>query len=398
MRRSVAAAVALFAVTASLAVADEVFVVTAGASYPTIWAALSDAFDGPSALLFAGIGLVIVVRRRNAVGWLLCALGLLVSVFSTTSSYARTLPGGSYLELRGEAVWLAPWWVIAGSIAWLMAVTLLAVFVQVFPDGRPLSPRWRLPLLLTLAWPVTFVAVSAFGPRMVTYGKDIGPNPNGLGGPVGEVLLGLNVALGPWALLGALTAIGSALLRFRRSTGRERAQLKWFAYAVVLALIPFTVTSALLPGDVSSLVNGVILTLLPLSVAMAIFRHRLYDIDVLINRTLVYGSTTAAIAVAFFAGIVVLQSLLRPLTGGSELAVAASTLASVALFQPLRRLIQDTVDRRFYRSRYNAARTLDAFSVRLRDQVALEAVREDLLDAVRDTVQPAHSSLWLRAE
>jgi len=396
MRPSVAAAIALFVVTASLAVADEVFVVTAGASYPSIWAALSDAFDGPSSLLFAGIGLVIVVRRRNAVGWLLCALGLLVSIFSTTSSYARTLPGGSYLELRGEAVWLAPWWVIAGSIAWLMAVTLLAVFVQVFPDGRPLSPRWRLPLLLTLAWPVAFVTVSAFGPRMVTYGKDIGPNPNGLGGPVGDVLLLLAAALGPWALLGALTAIGSALLRFRRSSGRERAQLKWFAYAVVLALIPFTVTSALLPGDVSSLVNGVILTFLPLSVAMAIFRHRLYDIDVLINRTLVYGATTAAIAVAFFAGIVVFEAVLRPVTSGSEIAVAASTLASVALVQPLRRRMQEIVDRRFYRSRYDAVRTVDEFSARLRDEVDLDAVRRELVAAVRDTVQPANASVWLR--
>jgi len=397
MRPSVAAAVALFAVTASLAVADEVFVVTAGASYPSIWAALSDALDGPSSLVFAGIGLVIVVRRRNAVGWLLCALGLLVSVFSTTSAYARTLPGGSYLELRGEAVWLAPWWVIAGSIAWLVAVTLLAVFVQVFPDGRPLSPRWRLPLLLTLVWPVTFVAVTAFGPLTTTFGKDI-PNPNGLGGPVGELLLGLRAALGPWALLGALTAIGSVLLRFRRSTGRERAQLKWFAYAVVVALIPFTLTSALLPSDVSSLVNGLLLTLLPLSVAMAIFRHRLYDIDVLINRTLVYGATTAVIAGAFFAGVVVFEALLRPITSGSEIAVAVSTLASVALVQPLRRRIQDAVDRRFYRSRYDAVRTVDEFSARLRDEVDLDAVRADLVSAARETVQPAHASLWLRAE
>jgi len=397
MRPSVAVAVALFAVTASLAVADEVFVLTTGASYPSIWAALSDAFDGPSSLVFASIGLVIVIRRRNAVGWLLCALGLLVSVFSTTSSYARTLPGGSYLELRGEAVWLAPWWVIAGSIAWLMAVTLLAVFVQVFPDGRTLSPRWRLPLLLTLVWPVTFMTVTAFGPLTTTFGKDI-PNPNGLGGPVGELLLGLRAALGPWALLGALTAIGSALLRFRRSTGRERAQLKWFAYAVVIALIPFTVTSALLPSDVSSLVNGMLLTLLPLSVAMAVFRHRLYDIDVLINRTLVYGATTAVIAGAFFAGVVVFEALLRPITSGSEIAVAASTLASVALVQPLRRRIQDAVDRRFYRSRYDAVRTVDEFSARLRDEVDLDAVRADLVSAARETVQPAHASLWLRTE
>ncbi len=136
--------------------------------------------------------------------------------------------------------------------------------------------------------------------------------------------------------------------------------------------------------------------LIPISIGIAVLRYRLYDIDVLINRALVYGATTAGIAIAFFAGIVVLQSLLRPLTSGSELAVAASTLVSFALFQPLRRRIQDAVDRRFYRSRYDAARTLDAFSVQLRDEVDLDAVRAELVSAVRDTVQPAHASVWLR--
>jgi len=136
--------------------------------------------------------------------------------------------------------------------------------------------------------------------------------------------------------------------------------------------------------------------LIPTAIAIAILRYRLYDIDILINRALVYGATTASIAVAFLAGIVLLQALLRPITSGSELAVAASTLGSLALFQPLRRRVQNTVDRRFYRSRYDATRTLDEFSERLRDQVALESVRADLLDAVRDTVQPAHASLWLR--
>jgi len=134
----------------------------------------------------------------------------------------------------------------------------------------------------------------------------------------------------------------------------------------------------------------------PIAVGIAILRYRLYDINVLINRALVYGATTAGIALAFFAGIVVLQAVLRPLTSGSELAVAASTLVSFALFQPLRRGSQSAVDRRFYRSRYDAARTLDAFSVRLRDEVDLDSVRGGLLDAVRDTVHPVHASVWLR--
>jgi len=137
---------------------------------------------------------------------------------------------------------------------------------------------------------------------------------------------------------------------------------------------------------------------IPIAIAIAILREHLYDIDIVINRALVYGATTAGIAIAFFAGIVVLQTVLRPFTNGSEIAVAASTLASVALAQPLRARMQEAVDRRFYRSRYDAVRTLDAFSVRLRDEVDLDAVRAELVDAVRDTVQPAHASLWLRGQ
>ena len=139
-----------------------------------------------------------------------------------------------------------------------------------------------------------------------------------------------------------------------------------------------------------------VLDLIPISVAIAILRYRLYDIDLLINRTLVYAGTTAVIGGAFFGGIVLLQTLLRPFTTGSELSVAASTLVSFALFQPLRRRIERAVDQRFYRSRYDAVRTVDAFSERLRDEVELDALRGDLLTVVGDTMQPAHASLWLR--
>ena len=135
---------------------------------------------------------------------------------------------------------------------------------------------------------------------------------------------------------------------------------------------------------------------IPIAAGVAIFRYRLYDIDLLINRTLVYGLTSAAIGAAFIGGIVLLQTLLRPFTGGSELAVAASTLASFAFFQPLRVRMQRFVDRRFYRSRYDAVRTLEVFTDRLRDEVDLDAVCADLVDAVRDTVQPAHAGVWLR--
>jgi hypothetical protein len=155
-----------------------------------------------------------------------------------------------------------------------------------------------------------------------------------------------------------------------------------------------------MPPDAAANASNAIATsafaCVPVAIGIAILRYRLYDIDVLIRRTLVYGATTGAIALAFFGGIVVLQAVLRPVTSGSELAVAISTLASFALFQPVRGRIQRAVDRRFYRAKYDAEHTVDAFAARLRDDVDLDSVRVELLDAVTDTLQPAHASVWIR--
>jgi hypothetical protein len=192
-----------------------------------------------------------------------------------------------------------------------------------------------------------------------------------------------------------LTVVGAPIVRWRRSIGVERQQLELFVYAASFVLLGYVLIISGLPGPWSALIDLGHMGL-PVAIAVAVFRYRLYDIDVLINRTLVYGATTALIGGAFFGGIVVLQALLRPFTAGSEIAVAGSTLASVALFQPLRARIQGFVDRRFYRARYDATRTLDTFSLRLRDEVELDAVRSGLLDAVAETLQPAHASLWLR--
>jgi hypothetical protein len=203
----------------------------------------------------------------------------------------------------------------------------------------------------------------------------------------------------------SFVCLASIIVRYRQARRAERQQLKWFTWAfvvffVVLALgialqgvFGVAVTRMLLWWE---LIWPISITMLPLAIGIAVFRHRLYDIDVLINRTLVYGLTTSAVAAAFFSGIVVLQALLQPFTSGSELAVAASTLLTVALLQPLRTRIQQAVDRRFYRWRYDAARTVDAFADELRDEVDLDAVRAHLLGAVGQTVSPAHASLWLR--
>jgi len=216
-----------------------------------------------------------------------------------------------------------------------------------------------------------------------------------------DVLVNQTLAV-PLAFAFLAISWAAVVIRFRRSRGIERLQIKWFLYAVgvvvvaVATLFPLAFLGNVIPDEVFFFAFTFSFMLIPLSVGVAILRYRLYDIDHLINQTLVYGVTTGAIAITFFGGIVVLPALLRPLISGSEVAVAVSTLVGFALFQPLRGRVQSAVDRRFYRSRYDAARTLDTFSVRLRDEVDLDAVRGGLLDAVRETVQPAHASVWLR--
>jgi hypothetical protein len=216
-----------------------------------------------------------------------------------------------------------------------------------------------------------------------------------IGGAVGEFLnlaltvLGYGVAV---VLIGTLVA---AIVRFRHSRGSERQQLKWLAYWAAL-LVASIVVNVAATNQVTVALTNLVISGLPITVAIAIFRYRLYDIDLLIKRTFVYGATSAAIAATFYLGIVALQGLLRPITLGSELPVAASTLVSFALFQPIRRRVQGAVDQRFDRSRYDAARTVDAFADRLRDEVDLDALRAELLGIVSRTMSPTHASIWLK--
>ncbi|HAL25188.1 MAG TPA: hypothetical protein DCP25_00405 [Chloroflexi bacterium] len=190
----------------------------------------------------------------------------------------------------------------------------------------------------------------------------------------------------------------SLFIRYRRSSAVEREQIKWLAYSGTLAFVLIVLGNAI-PGDLGTWLFPlafVVLGTLPIAIAIAIFRYRLYDIDVLIRRTLVYAAVSAVLLAAYIGGVALFQTILAPFIAGNGVAVAISTLAVVALFQPVRRRIRAAVDRRFYRSRYDAERTLDAFAGRLRDEVDLESVRADLLQAVRETVQPAHASVWLR--
>ncbi len=355
-----------------------------------------DVFQLISTLATAIVGLVIAIRRpSNPIGWTFSALGVLTALIVAAAGYAihtvivapGSLPGGEW------ATWFRHW-----ADRSVVALVLLAFLL--FPSGRLASRRWRPALLLPPLVALGFMA-RGFVPGPLAF--------LGIPNPVGIEWLPRSIddgATGGIPLIaGSVVAAAQLVVRFRATSALEREQIKWLALPLILLIVAISATvMTLVLGMPADVINGAGISslyaiaefALPVCMAIAILRYRLYDIDVLINRALVYGATTVGIAVAFFAGIVLLQTILRPLTSGSEIAVAVSTLASVALFQPLQRRTQSAIDRRFYRSRYDAARTLDAFSVRLRDEVDLDAVRGELVAAVRDTVQPAHAGVWLR--
>ena len=357
----------------------------------------------------AGVGLVLALRRpRHPVGWLFLGAGACSALADTSRAYAwhalvaapGTLPG---TEL---ALWLSR--VLAPVQA---AAFGFAAFL--YPTGRLLSRRWVPAFVAAIVLTVGQTLTWGFAPRPIPLPFALGtppsgglaarptvPNPGGIGGSAGDILAALapviDAAIAPLILVSLLAII----VRFVRSSGIERLQMKWFAYAAIL-WIASQAAAATLPFDtlasgVAYILSVIFRAAVPVAVGIAILRYRLYDIDVLINRTVVYGATTAAIGATFFLGLVALQSVLRPITNGSDLAVAAATLLSFALFQPVRRVVQNAVDRRFDRSRYDAARTLDAFAEGLRDEVDLEALRSHLIASVQQTMAPTHTSLWLR--
>ena len=253
-----------------------------------------------------------------------------------------------------------------------------------------------------MAYILVGVILSAFSSGAYLGSLDPIRNPLGIEGFT-DVYKALLYTLTP-LLYGAATL--AVFLRLRRAVGVERQQIKWFAYSaaifaigVVLIVIPLAIDTPPWYEWAATAIFAAISPAIAISIGIAILRYRLYDIDVLINRTLVYGSLTVTLVALYFGGIVVLQRVFVLLTGQqSTLAVVASTLLIAALFTPLRRRIQSFIDRRFYRRKYDAAKTLEAFSAKLRDETDLEALSDDLVGVVRETMQPAHASLWLRPE
>lgn len=350
---------------------------------------------------FSTVGALISVRRpRNAVGWIFCATGLLAVVAVFTDDYAEhgliIEPGA--LPFVTIAAWVQNW-------IWPLVLCSTALFVLLFPDGRPPTRRWR-PVTWTFAAALAGWAVSqALAPgRLVNAGYADATNPFGIEalGSVFWTIGGISLVL---LLATSVASLASVIVRFRRSRGTERNQLKWIAYAaavVLLVVLAQLAVEAIAPMN-DALVNVMNLTLstaltsVPIAAGIAILRHGLFDVDVLINRTLVYGVLTATLAGVYVGGVVLLQYLFGTFAGEtSQIAVVASTLAIAALFNPLRRRVQAFVDRHFYRGKYDAAKALEGFSARLRGETDLDELSRDVAGVVRETVAPAHVSLWLR--
>jgi hypothetical protein len=358
------------------------------------------------ALVFSTVGAVIASRRpENRIGWIFCAAGLFAGVHHFSAEYAiYAAPQGTLLA--ASLAWLASW-------TWVPYIGLLLSLGLLFPTGRLPSRRWRPYAALVVAVCLAGAALVALAPGSIS-GLGSVENPAGIEG-LGAIG-GVRADYLAQAALGAL-ALATALSMFKRllgARGEERQQLKWFAYAAAVLACGVVLAYTIAPLISVSWVNRVGLGLVvvgtlsvPVAVGIAILRHHLYDIDILINRTLVYGTLTATLVALYFGGIVLLQGVsnvvlqvpFRALIGQeSQLATVAATLAIAALFNPLRRRIQAFIDRRFYRRKYDAAKTLEAFSATLRDETDLDSLSEDLVAVVRETMQPTHVSLWLRPD
>jgi hypothetical protein len=355
-------------------------------------------------LPLAIVGAFLVVRRAGGpIGWLLGAAGVLLQLVLLSNAYGYTsLAAGAALPGGEVAMWL-------GSFIWIAALGFVVSAMVRFPDGRPPGRTFAILLWAFVAFVVIGVVGVALaaepiivpppfvGPHASDPSRSI-PNPFALHGPLGDLMLLVASAIDTFLAL-VLIAPVALVVRFRRSRGIEREQLKWLTYTAAIAFGLWLLAFVSPRGTIANLAQAasvVGIGLLPVAIGIAVTRYRLYDIDVLIRRTLIYAGVSALLAAAYIGGVALFQTILAPFTAGSGVAVAISTLAVVALFQPVRRRIQSAVDHRFYRAKYDAERTLDAFAARLREQIDLASLERELVGVVNDTMQPVHASLWLR--
>ena len=354
---------------------------------------------------FAVVGALLLLKRpANPIGWIMVANAFMLSVVIALGYYA------TYVMLtRGQPDALAVFGAWVFNCFWFLMLALTFVYLpMLFPDGRLLSRRWLPVAMVAGAMPLAVVVLRAL---MDTIPVNEAPglkidNPIGIEGLGPVESLPIYDVLNVLFFVGFAGVVASVVVRFRRSRGVARQQMKWFTSAIVVLLGGSLVFGAASQAtgvrwleDVGFVFSMVGLASLPATVGIAILRYRLYGIDLIINRALVYGPLTAMLVLVYLAGVVGLQAALRSLTGQeSTLAIVASTLAIAALFNPLRVRVQTFVDRYFYRRKYDAAKTLEAFNARQREETNLDTLSDDLMGVVRGTMQPEHVSLWLRPE
>lgn len=353
---------------------------------------------------YATVGAIVASRRPgNWIGWLCLAFAFVIAVQDVAWQYSAralivspgSLPGGV------TAAWISE--VFGGS---MMRIPLFVVMLLIFPDGRLLSRRWRPVVWISVAGASLMTLATIAGPNLFVGLSDEIPNPTAI--ESFAAASGTVETAGGWLAPPILLAsVASVFMRWRGAGGIERQQLKWLAYTG--AIIAFALLCGAASGYVSGLSYPTVVLLsvcvagaaigIPVAVAAAMLRYRLYDVDIIINRTLVYGALSMMLAGVYLGSVVLLQQTVHTLTGhDSQFAVVASTLVIAAVFAPLRRGVQGTIDRLFYRKRYDAAHTLEVFGARLREETDLDALGQDLVSVVRETMQPEYVSLWLRSD
>jgi hypothetical protein len=341
---------------------------------------------------FAVVGFVLAWRKPgNPLGWIILGTAVLIALSEDASYYTV-----ADYRLRHGGLPLG-WVALLAQPGWAPGIVLFGLTVLLFPDGRPPSPRLRWVVWVYAATGVLWIASAA----AITVGAVIGHHTQ-VDSAGNLLVLGYGIQATFWwklrskvflvlGVAGWLVSIAAQVLSYRRSTGDRRQQLKWLMCGSAVALIAIVAGSTGLAGTVGGVfVLGFIA--LPLSIGVAVLRYGLFEIDRIISRTLAYTIVTGLL-VGVYAGIVLLSTDVLSLT--SSAAVAASTLAAAALFNPLRRRVQRVVDRRFNRARYDGEQTVAAFAVRLKDAVDLDSVRDDLASVVQEALEAAHVSVWM---
>jgi hypothetical protein len=350
-------------------------------------------------VVFATVAALIVSHQpRNPIGWLLMVpVAMVLLVGPLQDGIERLVPTDPAPTLPILLmVWVSSW-------SWLLLIFPLLYIPLLFPTGRPHAPRWRWVGVAMMVWAGFFVLITTLVGRMSAgTSRDLEfDNPIGIiGEQIAEPLVGAWV-VGLDTLV--LLCVAALFLRYRRANDTERKQIKWLLYAGAVFVVVYIVgnvaqvnESTSLSGNIYQVFFALSLVAFPVAIGIAILRYRLYDIDLIINRTLVYSTLTLILGLVYIGCIIVSRTLVAPLTGGSDLAIVASTLVIAALFNPLRRRIQTIIDKRFYRRRYDAAKVLATFGATVRDETDLERLASELVNVVDETMQPEFVGLWLR--